>query len=82
MPTNKQFSQGYSGYLRTTEWCYYSLDTLPLFLAIAVWALVWPPRILVESEKWARPTPEYGLANMDGSSTYGPVTTESSYDKA
>jgi hypothetical protein len=77
-----EFSQGYGGYLRNTEWCYYSLDTLPLFLAIVVWAIVWPPNILVESEKWASPsTPEYALSNMEGSSAYGPVTSESSYIK-
>ncbi|BEI82856.1 hypothetical protein CcaverHIS002_0307240 [Cutaneotrichosporon cavernicola] len=79
-----EFSQGYSGYLRTTEWCYYVLDTLPLFLAIVVWAVVWPPSILVESDKWAATHEhghEYDLTSMGGS-TYGPVTTGSSYDKA
>ncbi|BEJ13582.1 hypothetical protein CspHIS471_0307560 [Cutaneotrichosporon sp. HIS471] len=81
-----EFSQGYSGYLRTTEWCYYVLDTLPLFLAIVVWAVVWPPRILVESDKWTGTHEhehghEYDLTSMGGS-TYGPITTGSSYDKA
>lgn len=41
-----EFAQGYDGYLRTTEWCFYVLDTLPLFAAILVWLYVWPPSVL------------------------------------
>ncbi|GMK56862.1 hypothetical protein CspeluHIS016_0307020 [Cutaneotrichosporon spelunceum] len=68
-----EFSQGYSGYLRTTEWCYYTLDTLPLFLAIVVWAVVWPPRILGR-DKWGV-VPEYGLTTVGDDSSYGRETS-------
>lgn len=43
-----EFSQGYDGKLRTVEFWFYVLDTLPLVLGIAVWTFVWPPKILGE----------------------------------
>jgi len=43
-----EFSQGYDGPLRTVEFWFYVLDTLPLVLGIAVWTVVWPPKILGE----------------------------------
>lgn len=76
-----EFAQGYSGYLRTNEWAYYALDTLPLFLAILVWAFIWPPVILHEDGKYtSSPPPEtYALGSgMNGSSPY---STQTSYDK-
>lgn len=44
-----EYAQGYDGYLRTTEAYFYALDSLPLFLAISIWVLVWPPRIVNSS---------------------------------
>lgn len=79
-----EFAQGYSGYLRTNEWAYYALDTLPLFLAIVVWAFIWPPSIIVEGENMPSTpaTESYALAQrMDGSPTYGRVSTNGYYDK-
>ncbi|KAF8714456.1 RTA1 like protein, partial [Rhizoctonia solani] len=39
-------SQGFDGHLATTEVYFYVLDTLPLFLAILVFVLTWPPLYL------------------------------------
>lgn len=49
-----EFAQGYDGKLRTTEAYFYALDSLPLFLAIAVWAVVWPPAYLRADLKYKR----------------------------
>ncbi|EJD40946.1 cytochrome P450 [Auricularia subglabra TFB-10046 SS5] len=40
---------GYYGTLGTTESFFYTLDTLPLFIAIAVYVPVWPGRVIQES---------------------------------
>jgi hypothetical protein len=48
-----EFSQGYDGPLRTIEFWFYVLDTLPLVLGIAVWTFVWPPKILGEQRDFA-----------------------------
>ncbi|KZV97419.1 RTA1-domain-containing protein [Exidia glandulosa HHB12029] len=39
-------SQGYFGTLATTEWVFYAFDTLPLFIAIAVYIPFWPGRFI------------------------------------
>ncbi|CCO37309.1 Protein RTA1 [Rhizoctonia solani AG-1 IB] len=39
-------SQGFDGYLATTEVYFYVLDTLPLFIAILVFVVTWPPLYL------------------------------------
>ncbi|KIY49274.1 RTA1-domain-containing protein [Fistulina hepatica ATCC 64428] len=41
-----ELSQGYHGYLATTERYFYGLDTLPLFIAIAVYLPFWPGRFI------------------------------------
>ncbi|KAK7054224.1 RTA1-domain-containing protein [Favolaschia claudopus] len=41
-----ELSQGYVGYLATTEGFFYGLDTLPLFIAISVYIFFWPGRII------------------------------------
>lgn len=46
-----EYAQGYDGELRTTEVYFYVLDSLPIFLALAVWTVVWPPLILTEHSK-------------------------------
>ncbi|KAI9574463.1 RTA1-domain-containing protein [Boletus coccyginus] len=37
-----ELSQGFQGYLATTEAFFYALDTLPLVVAISVYVLFWP----------------------------------------
>ncbi|EGO01945.1 hypothetical protein SERLA73DRAFT_177602 [Serpula lacrymans var. lacrymans S7.3] len=37
-----ELSQGFQGYLATTEAFFYGLDTLPLFIAISVYVPFWP----------------------------------------
>ncbi|RSH89118.1 hypothetical protein EHS25_002784 [Saitozyma podzolica] len=41
-----EYAQGYNGTLRTTEVYFYVLDSLPLFLAMAVWTVIWPPSFI------------------------------------
>ncbi|RXK37328.1 hypothetical protein M231_05394 [Tremella mesenterica] len=41
-----EYASGRFGYLMTHEWPFYALDSLPLFLAILPWAVVWPPQHL------------------------------------
>lgn len=41
-----ELSEGYSGYLSTHEIYYITLDALPLWLGIIVYAYFWPPRFL------------------------------------
>lgn len=50
-----EFSQGYDGKLRTVEFWFYILDTLPLVIGIAVWTVVWPPKILEEKRDFIGP---------------------------
>lgn len=51
-----EFAQGYSGKLRTVEWYIYALDTLPIFLAIAIWTIIWPPNYLGDGKVCLYPT--------------------------
>lgn len=46
-----EFAQGYNGELRTTEWYIYTFDTLPIFIAILIWAIIWPPAYLGDNER-------------------------------
>ncbi|TFK55933.1 RTA1-like protein [Heliocybe sulcata] len=41
-----ELSEGYVGHLATTESYFYGLDTLPLFIAIAVYVPFWPGRFI------------------------------------
>jgi hypothetical protein len=41
-----ELSQGFGGHLATVEAFFYGLDTLPLFLAIAIYIPFWPGRFL------------------------------------
>ncbi|OBZ80074.1 Protein RTA1 [Grifola frondosa] len=41
-----ELSQGYSGRLATSEAFFYALDTLPLFISVAVYIPFWPARML------------------------------------
>ncbi|KAF9944681.1 hypothetical protein BGZ72_002094 [Mortierella alpina] len=38
-----EFVQGHDGYLISKEVFLFTLDTVPLVLAIGIWAIVWPP---------------------------------------
>ncbi|KAJ7439770.1 RTA1 like protein-domain-containing protein [Mycena latifolia] len=44
-----EFIQGHAGYLSTHEAYFYALDSLPLWLAMTLYAAVWPPRFLNSS---------------------------------
>jgi hypothetical protein len=41
-----ELSQGFNGPLTTSEPFFYGLDTLPLFIAIAVYIPFWPGRFI------------------------------------
>ncbi|KDQ64594.1 hypothetical protein JAAARDRAFT_28237 [Jaapia argillacea MUCL 33604] len=41
-----ELSQGFRGYLATTERFFYGLDTLPLFIAVAIYVPFWPGRFI------------------------------------
>ncbi|KAL0571029.1 hypothetical protein V5O48_010936 [Marasmius crinis-equi] len=41
-----EFAEGFFGHLATTEAYFYALDTLPLFVAIAVYVPFWPGRLM------------------------------------
>lgn len=43
-----ELAQGYHGKLATSEGFFYGLDTLPLFIAIAIYLPFWPGRYIPE----------------------------------
>lgn len=45
-----ELSQGFAGALATTESLFYALDTLPLFVAIAVYVPFWPGRFIPSAD--------------------------------
>ncbi|KAJ7180301.1 RTA1-like protein [Mycena crocata] len=49
-----ELSQGYDGHLATTEPYFYGLDTLPLFIAIAIYVVFWPGRYIGDGTPIAR----------------------------
>ncbi|EJD44764.1 RTA1-domain-containing protein [Auricularia subglabra TFB-10046 SS5] len=53
-----ELSEGYAGQLATTEWYFYALDTLPLFVAVAVYVPFWPGRYITG--------PDARLGGVDG----------------
>jgi len=71
-----ELSEGYIGHLATTESYFYGLDTLPLFIAIAVYVPFWPgrfiPRLepsvtkeLVELREGSRGEGSRGISNVE-----------------
>jgi len=46
-----ELSQGFQGYLATTEAFFYALDTLPLVVAISVYVLFWPGWFIKDGTK-------------------------------
>lgn len=48
-----ELSQGYRGHLATTEAFFYGLDSLPLFIAVAVYTPFWPGRMIPGIDKLA-----------------------------
>ncbi|KAK8864747.1 hypothetical protein IAR55_002003 [Kwoniella newhampshirensis] len=48
-----EYAMGRDGYLRSTEWCVFVLDHLPLFLAIMIWTVIWPPMVLERDDRFA-----------------------------
>ncbi|KAG9006490.1 hypothetical protein FRB94_014354 [Tulasnella sp. JGI-2019a] len=51
-------SQGFSGHLTTTESYFYILDSLPLFIAIAVYIPFWPATYISDSQSHITPDEE------------------------
>lgn len=43
-----EIGEGWGGHLATTEYYFYALDTLPLFVAISVYIPFWPGRYIDE----------------------------------
>jgi hypothetical protein len=56
-----ELSQGFEGHIATVEALFYALDTLPLFLAIAVYVPFWPGRFIA-------PIPRINRSEEEGSS--------------
>ena len=52
-----EFSGGYRGHLYITEGYFYVLDALPVWLAITVYAVIWPPRFLKHKYLFDASTP-------------------------
>lgn len=65
-----ELSQGFGGHLATVEGLFYGLDTLPLFLAFAIYVPFWPGRFIppqetipeIQEEKAASPVPSVDAA--------------------
>ncbi|KAH9891035.1 RTA1-like protein [Cubamyces lactineus] len=49
-----ELSQGYRGHLATTEAFFYALDSLPLFIAVAVYTPFWPGRMIPTIDQLAK----------------------------
>ncbi|GAA5886137.1 hypothetical protein JCM16303_000060 [Sporobolomyces ruberrimus] len=64
-----EYTQGYDGYLATTEGYFYLLDALPLWLAMSLYALFWPSRFVEGA----------ALLNPQGSDLDSPVTTSNDF---
>lgn len=47
-----ELSEGFQGHLATPEAFFYALDTLPLFIAIAIYIPFWPGRILASAQRY------------------------------
>lgn len=61
-----ELSQGYVGPLATNEATFYGLDTLPLFIAVAVYMFFWPGRFLDPDRISATATPANGVVDGEG----------------
>lgn len=63
--------QGLRGRLATTEWMFYTFDTLPLFICIATFAVFWPGRFIPSTDTFIdaedKPLPLGSLQGYDGS---------------
>ena len=68
-----EFAQGYDGELRTVEGWFYGLDALPLWLAIAVFAVIWPPTFLPEDHRPFAGTSAGGAYDMQRLRTDSPT---------
>lgn len=64
-----EYAEGWNGKLNSTEWYFYVFDSIPLFLAILPWTILWAPRYLQFRES---PIP---LSSTNESSTSWGKTT-------
>ncbi|KAG6378928.1 RTA-like protein [Boletus reticuloceps] len=53
-----ELSQGFQGYLATTEAFFYALDTLPLVIATSVYVFCWPAWFIKDGTKTVHVEPE------------------------
>jgi hypothetical protein len=60
-----ELSEGFAGHLATVEAYFYGLDTLPLFIAIAIFLPFWPGRFI--SKDSATSTAEEDQSGSSGS---------------
>ncbi|WRT63495.1 uncharacterized protein IL334_000400 [Kwoniella shivajii] len=73
-----EYAQGFDGSLRNAEWAFYALDALPLFLALSVWTVIWPPAILTDHKQYHSNMGDSGTAVLNNStSSHIPLTTRS-----
>jgi len=74
-----ELSQGFHGHLGTTEWFFYVLDTLPLFIAISVYLPFWPGRFI---PPMPAAVPEAQVAEVERGSPAASVDTRTGAEKA
>jgi RTA1 like protein len=60
-----ELSEGYQGYLAIHEVYFFTLDTLPLFLGVAIYVAIWPGRFVPSP-----PRRNSSKANGEGSEGY------------
>ncbi|KAF8960755.1 RTA1-like protein [Flammula alnicola] len=61
-----ELTQGFQGQLATSEPLFYGLDSLPLFIAIAVYIPFWPGRFIAPTTQRSETGEEILLTNVDG----------------
>jgi hypothetical protein len=64
-----ELGQGYHGYLAIHEVYFYTLDTLPLFIAIAIFVPAWPGRFIRASETAPQVSEKAHVASTESSLT-------------
>ncbi|KAM0752977.1 RTA1-domain-containing protein [Meredithblackwellia eburnea MCA 4105] len=60
-----EYAGGYTGYLATHEGYFYCLDSLPLFLAMSLYIVWWPPLYVVPSAPKDRRKSQEGLTKSE-----------------
>ncbi|KAI0768626.1 RTA1-domain-containing protein [Trametes elegans] len=71
-----ELSQGYLGRLATTEAYFYGLDSLPLFIAVAVYTPFWPGRMIPNIDRLAKLNRDARASLESEATTSEPTTVE------